>query len=165
MEATQNTGAVPLGSFEALVQEMTPGLFRFAYGMVGSNADAEDAVQETWLAVYRSLDTIKDPDRIRLFVYRIASRRCTDILRDRYRRRDNTRPPTQPTNGLSAEMQAALDALSPLDRALVCGRVLEDMSYRELSQILQKPEPTLRKRYERATKKLQTILETERGNG
>lgn len=165
MEATQNTCAVPFVSFEALVQEMTPGLFRFAYGMVGNNADAEDAVQETWLAVYRSLDTIQAPDRIRIFVYRIASRRCTDILRDRYRRRDNTLPPTQPTNGLSAEMQAALDALSPLDRALVCGRVLEDLSYRELSQILQKPEPTLRKRYERATKKLQSILETERGNG
>lgn len=80
------------GDFAAFVQEMTPGLFRFAYGMVGNNADAEDAVQETWLDVYHSLYRLHDPDRIRIFVYRIASRRCTDILRDRYRRRDPVIP-------------------------------------------------------------------------
>lgn len=152
-----------IDAFESLVQEMTPALYRFAYGLVGNNTDAEDALQETWLDVYHSIDRIQKPHSIRIYIYRIANRRCNDILRKRYRNKQEPPCPVPNTDtSLSPQMQSALSSLSPIDRAIVCGRVLEEMSYRELSAILSKPEATLRKRYERAMKKLQTALNAER---
>lgn len=149
--------------FEALVREITPALYRYAYGMLGSNMDAEDAVQETWLDVYHSKGCIRDWSSIRPYVYRITYRRCADILRQRYRKKEVLPEPDRDP-GLSAEMLAALAELSTLDRALVCGRVLEDMSYRELAAVLHRTEGSLRKRYERAIRRLENALGKERSH-
>lgn len=59
---------------------------------------------------------------------------------------------------IGPELRRALEALSPADRGLVFGRVLEGLSYEELSQIYGKSAAALRKRYERARKKLAAEL-------
>ena len=59
------------------------------------------------------------------------------------------------------ELRAALEALSPEERGLVFGRVMEGRSYEELSGIYGKSAATLRKRYERARKKLARLLTQE----
>ena len=55
-------------------------------------------------------------------------------------------------------LRAALEALSPQDRGLVFGRVMEEKSYEELSAIYGKSAAALRKRYERARRKLAGAL-------
>lgn len=60
--------------------------------------------------------------------------------------------------GISDELRAALNALSPLDRALMLERVLDGMDYAALARIHGLPAPYLRTRYSRAKAKLAAIL-------
>jgi len=61
-------------------------------------------------------------------------------------------------DGMAEEIKAALGKLSPQDRALVISRLLDDMDYEQLSEIYNASAATLRKRYERAKKKLAQAL-------
>ncbi|WP_019928001.1 RNA polymerase subunit sigma-70 [Nocardia sp. BMG111209] len=80
-----STGAAPTepGALEALRVPLTG----YCYRLLGSAADAEDAVQETLMRAYLRLDTF-DPARSRLstWLHAIATNICLDMLRGRTRR-------------------------------------------------------------------------------
>ena len=59
---------------------------------------------------------------------------------------------------MSEDLKEALSTLSVIERALIFGRIIEERDYQELEEIYQIPSATLRKRYERARKKLSNQL-------
>jgi RNA polymerase sigma-70 factor, ECF subfamily len=74
-------------------EELGPALERYraeltgyCYRMLGSSADAEDAVQETFLRAWRSYDQFEGRSSLRSWLYRIASNVCFDALGSRQRR-------------------------------------------------------------------------------
>ena len=69
-----------------------------------------------------------------------------------------TPQPLEQDPGISDELRAALNALSPLDRALMLERVLDGMDYAALARIHGLPAPYLRTRYSRAKAKLAALL-------
>jgi RNA polymerase sigma-70 factor (ECF subfamily) len=56
------------------------------YRMLGSVAEADDAVQETMIRAWKALDRFEERSSLRTWLYRIASRVCLDALADRARR-------------------------------------------------------------------------------
>ena len=110
---------------EKLVHTHTAALLRYCTGLLGSEADTQDAVQQTFIKAWQNRHTLRrdGTDNERAWLYRIAYR-------------------------------TALDTLKPLDRALVLERVLDGLDYKTLAQIHARPAGYLRTRYNRAKKQL-----------
>ena len=73
-------------SFSAAVEPLRGALRLHCYRMLGSAHDSDDLVQETMLRAWRARDTLADPDRLRPWLYRIATNACLDELARRPRR-------------------------------------------------------------------------------
>ena len=75
-----------LDAFEWLVSAYQGGVFRLAFRMLGDHAEAEDVVQETFIAAWRNLPTLSAPQAFIPWLYRSATNKCFDLLRGRQRR-------------------------------------------------------------------------------
>src|ERR687888_253866 len=73
-------------AFRELVEPHRAELQLHCYRLLGSLQDAEDAVQDTLLAAWRGLKAFEGRASLRAWLYRIATNRCLNVLRDRSRR-------------------------------------------------------------------------------
>src|SRR5438067_4280182 len=88
-------------AFATLVEPFRRELQLHCYRLLGSVQDAEDLIQETLLAAWRGLDGFEERASLRAWLYRIATNRCLNVLRDSSRRPLQVRPlpftPPDPT--------------------------------------------------------------------
>lgn len=142
---------------EKLVHTHTAALLRYCTGLLGSEADAQDAVQQTFIKAWQNRHTLRrdGTDNERAWLYRIAYRTALDMLRAAgWAAAYPTPEPLEQDPGISEELHSALDTLKPPDRALVLERVLDGLDYKTLAQIHARPAGYLRTRYNRAKKQL-----------
>jgi RNA polymerase sigma-70 factor (TIGR02960 family) len=83
-------------AFRELTEPHRRELQVHCYRILGSLQDAEDMVQETLLAAWRSLDAFEGRASVRSWLYRIATNRCLNALRDRRRRRQEVPTMVEP---------------------------------------------------------------------
>ena len=79
-------------AFREITDPLRGELEVHCYRMLGCRQDAEDVLQETLLAAWRGLGSFEQRSSLRTWLYRIATNRCLNALRDASRR-----PPTPPT--------------------------------------------------------------------
>lgn len=145
--------------------EHRAALFRAAYGILGSVADSEDAVQETWLRWReKELDAIERP---RSYLLTAVTRTALNIVRSAERRRESYIGPWLPepmstgegadpphsvevAEDVSLAILVVLESLSPLERAVFVLREVFDSSYADIACALDKSEASVRQLVHRA---------------
>ena len=118
--------------FDAFLTAGVGKLTGYCAAVVGP-ADAEDAVQEAYFRLWKNLGKLPNEAAARAYLYRTAYRVCVDLLRERKRFPIPEIPAGEPDR-LSEETAAALARLSPEDRAVVYGRVVDECGYGELAE-------------------------------
>ncbi|MEV5386942.1 RNA polymerase sigma-70 factor [Streptomyces sp. NPDC052721] len=126
-------------------------LFTVAYEMLGSAADAEDVLQETWLR-WIEVDLARVSDR-RAYLVRITTRQALNRLRALKRRREayvgqwlpepvltapDVADDAELAESVSMAMMLVLDRLSPTERAVFVLREVFDVGYAEIAEALGK---------------------------
>lgn len=160
-------------ALESLVNQYGAALYRVAYSVLRNAADAEDAVQETFLRVLRHRDTLDEVRDQRVWLIRIV----WNIVLDR-KRRAKTRPETDdveelarvlPSAGLSAEQIAAaaqhharvlacVDKLPTKEREVLMLSAFEELSSVEIAEVLRLSESSVRSRLFRARNLMAEML-------
>jgi RNA polymerase sigma-70 factor (ECF subfamily) len=146
-----------------------PQLFSIAYRMLGSRADAEDAVQETFLRWQNAASSeVRSP---RSYLATIITRLCVDTLRSARAQREEYTGPWLPepmitdhrsrpdldvelAESLTMAFMIMLESLSPLERAAFLLREVFDYDYPEVAEILGKSEPSCRQMIHRAKERV-----------
>lgn len=162
-------------AFEQLVLLYQPQVYRLAYRMTNHPEDAADLTQEVFLKAWSNLEKFEFKSAFSTWLYRLASNLCIDFLRNTRRkpavpltfedaegeeqRIEVVDPAPQPEEALLAsEQQAQLDAamqeLEPEHRRILTLRVVNDLSYTDIAEILGIKEGTVKSRLARAREKL-----------
>jgi RNA polymerase sigma-70 factor (ECF subfamily) len=146
-------------AFEELVRRYQTSIYRVALRMLGSSADAQDAVQETFVRAWRALPRFRHDSAISTWLYRIVTRRALDKIASRRSTGtlDEVEVEAGPDPAQAAEDQERLRAvrraiatLPPDQRAALVLREFEGLSYQEVAQVLGASVPAIKTRIHRA---------------
>lgn len=141
-------------AFERFVEHFRSKVFHYSWLICGSPEDAEEVAQETLLKVFDNFDQLREPERVRAWVFRIAKNVCL-----MHRRRSVFAPSHElsiedlPASAevadsidlpegelLRSELRAIIDRviaeLPPTYRAVVLLRDIEELSTEETAQVL-----------------------------
>lgn len=162
-------------AFEQLLLEHQKNVYNLCYRMAGNPDDAMDLSQETFLRAWRCLDQYQFASAFSTWLYRLCSNICIDFLRRR--RRQQTVPLTfedadgeeqtyavpdaQPLPEEQVELKltretlaAAMAQLLPEHRAVLQLRVVNEMSYEQIADVLDIQIGTVKSRLSRARNQL-----------
>jgi RNA polymerase sigma-70 factor, ECF subfamily len=150
-------------AFESIVLAKGDSLFRTALAILGNEADARDAVQETFVRSWRSMASLREPDRFDAWIGRSLINQCRDVLRRRGRVRDvaltDGRAHSSDSETVSTELREAFARLSVDQRALLVLHHLHGYGVREIGAWLGVPAGTVKWRLSRARTALRAQLE------
>jgi RNA polymerase sigma-70 factor (ECF subfamily) len=97
--AEGESGALADGDIDKALESHRRELTGFCYRMLGAGSEAEDAVQETMVRAWRSIDGFEGRSSLRSWLYRIANNVCIDMMRSPQRRaRPMDMGPSTPTS-------------------------------------------------------------------
>ena len=144
-------------AFIRLMREHKLVMYRTAKAVLKTEADVEDAVQETICKAFSRLADLR--------LTRILLNCCYDLLRQKKGEVPlELLPEAFPAGGWSGgesdralDVQAALDAMDPEDRLLLTLYYLNDLPIREISHILSLNENIIKKRLARGRKRFQAV--------
>jgi len=170
---TVHSAAVPYArpSWDDVVRDHGARVYRLAFRLAGNRPDAEDLTQETFVRVFRSLDSYT-PGTFEGWLHRITTNLFLDLVRRRARIRFEGLPedterlvgPELPPERIiddrlfDGDVQAALDALPADFRAAVVLCDIEGLSYEEIAETLGVKLGTVRSRIHRGRAQLRDAL-------
>jgi RNA polymerase sigma-70 factor (ECF subfamily) len=172
-----------VNAYQSLVERYERRIYYVAYGMVRDPEDAREIAQEAFVKAFKKIDTFRLDSRFYTWLYRITFNLCIDHHRrmkhrrtDEYddqrssgadagvielaSRRDNPSANVDRKH-LRERIMDAFDKLPDDQRQVVVLRELEEMSYREIAQVLEIPEGTVMSRLYYARRKLQELLQDD----
>lgn len=127
-----------LPPFETLIDAHAHELHRFLVGLVG-DADAEDCLQETYMSALRTYPNLGHGENLRAWLYTIAQRKATDVVRRRVRRPardlDGVEPVAPPTPEPADDGLWRTVAMLPAkQRVAIVFRFVLDLAYVDIGE-------------------------------
>ncbi|MGG4443580.1 sigma-70 family RNA polymerase sigma factor [Brevibacillus fortis] len=161
-----------------LMGEYGDNIVQLAYLIVKDRGIAEDITQEVFLKAYRGLDQFRHQSSVKTWLYRIAINESRKYLRSwsfrqifsTYLSKEETPPEKVDTAnvesaviGRMSKVQVAEQVmkLSPLYRKVMVLHYYEDLSIKEIAQVLDISEDTVRTQLSRARKHFKALCEKE----
>jgi RNA polymerase sigma-70 factor (ECF subfamily) len=182
VELAARIAAHDQNAFVILMRRHNQRLFRTARSILHNDAEAEDAVQESYLQAYRSINTFRGDAKLSTWLTRIvvnqslarirrAGRRAqiTSLYADEENNHDVSEAEMKPSTAESPEgsamraqaralLESSIDALPEQFRTVFVMRAVEEMSGEEVALCLGIPEATVRSRFFRARSQLRSAL-------
>lgn len=147
--------------FSGQIEKLGPTLFRVAFAILRNRTDCEDAAQNAVLKAYRGLDSLKKRSYFKTWLISILRNECFDMLKRRRPALD-----VDGQSNLSYEMTVpdvdlnrAFDQLSPEERLTITLYYYEGYDTREIAQLTEVSEGTVRSRLSRARASLRMLLQ------
>ena len=174
------------GAFDRFVSYFHSKLFKYAMLVCRQREDAEEVSQETLLRVFQNLNQLKDPERVKPWIFRIAKNACLMKRRksvfapDRELSLDEFMPTSTQIDGqkkieiadwtslpedqaIQSELRVALNtaiaALPEIYRIVLLLRDVEGLSTEETAEVLEVTEDTVKTRLHRARLALRKDLD------
>ncbi|QOX62644.1 sigma-70 family RNA polymerase sigma factor [Anoxybacterium hadale] len=166
-------------SFESLILGCQSKAYNLAIRYLKNEEDAMDALQESFIKIFRHLNSFKEDSRFDTWVYRIVVNTCNDILRKNSSRKttdsifrteddkemvveipDSSGAPEEvyDKKEKSEYIMSCMDKLSQDQREIIILRDIQGFSYDEISEILKCSVGTVKSRINRSRLKLREIL-------
>jgi len=143
-----------------------PILGRLCMALLGSQADADEATQETLLRAHRGMGSYRAEGTVKAWLCGIARHVCAHMLETRRKQREILEVvPIEPeardvfaTRRRSRAVRDGLAKLKPTEREALVMRYVADLSHREIALACNLDEPTARKRISRALARLRSVM-------
>ena len=162
-------------AYESLVKKYQKNIYLLCHRMTGAHQSAEDLSQETFIKAFFSLHTFKDGMNFFTWIRKIAVNSSLNYLRIRKREQtlgdndanitSNTYSSSQESpqerlqkNRVEKKFLMTLQSLPTDQKTIFILKVYENLSYKEISNLLNIPLGTVMSRLNRARKKLQSAL-------
>lgn len=156
----------------ALYDLYSQKVFRTCLRILGDQGEAEDATQEMFVRVFEQIHRFRGRSQFSTWLYRLTVNQSLNRLRAKQRHRRRIGPLSLLTDPAGKEdlpdralirqersdqVQRLLDELSAEHRAIIVLREMEDLSYQQISDILEVPVGTVMSRLHRARQRLKSL--------
>jgi len=160
-----------LPAFSLLMNHWQEKILRYAYRFLSDMDDASEITQKTFIKAYQKMDTLDEPGNFSSWLYRVANNLCLDELKRAGRRKstpleawyEQAEDLITPESDLESKelgdvLQKALLLLPDEQRAVVILKEYEGLTFREIAEILEQSENTVKSRMYYGLKSLRRIL-------
>jgi RNA polymerase sigma-70 factor (ECF subfamily) len=185
VELARRLAAGDAGAFDRFVEHFRGKIFHYSWLMCGHREDAEEVAQDTLLKVFESFDQLREPERVRPWVFRIAKNACLmkrrkSVFAPAHELSLDELMPVREGEGegklqiadwsrlpdaqaldseLRAAIHGAITSLPEIYRSVILLRDVEELSTEETAQILDVTEQTVKMRLHRARLAVRQILD------
>jgi RNA polymerase sigma-70 factor (ECF subfamily) len=161
-----------LGAFEELYRAHAGRLYSLAFRMLGNAADAEDLLQEIFLAAHRKLDGFRGEAALGTWLYRLATNQILDYLRSRAARAGQVTDVLEDAGAIAdatsghlgdrtvtkLDLERALAQLPEGCRAAFVLHDVEGLEHQEVAEVLGIAEGTSKSQVHKARLRLRALL-------
>lgn len=155
-----------IAELERIVAERQDWLFRFAYMRIGNREDAEDVVQEVLLGVFRRLQEKSKVDSVEQYLICSISNACTDYFRRKPMKivaldkaeHISVNESDRQIHEEYMRINRLLDSLPDEQAEIVRLKCYDELTFKQIAELLNIPEPTAKSRYRYAIMHIQQMI-------
>lgn len=151
-------------AFEDLIEPLLEAAYRLGLAMLGSDADAQDVVQEATIRAWRRIGHVRDAEKLRPWFLTIVANQCRTLRRRPWRHAIPLQPESYPSarsEWRGSALRQAIGELSAPDRAALFLYFYLDMTVEEVGRVLRVRPAAAKARIYRAAKRLEPGLDAE----